>query len=100
VRRAWSAGYAVQQQDRQAKQRREVTIMGDPLQSSNAWTMGNLGLSTVLRDEFPDDRDDVDDLGSPAPAVSWWVRLRGRAIRFSLTAAVVLAYVNHWPSGN
>jgi acyl-CoA dehydrogenase len=25
--------------------------MGDPLQASNAWAMGNLGLSTVLRDE-------------------------------------------------
>lgn len=74
--------------------------MGDPLQSSNAWSMGNLGLSTVLRDDSTDDHGDAEDVGNPAEPVPLWIRLRGRAIRLSLAAAVVIAYANHWPSGH
>jgi hypothetical protein len=76
-----------------------VIAMGDPLQASNAWSMGNLGLSTVLRDGADLDSYDVEDLGEPPAANPWWIRLRGRAIRWSLVAAVFLAYANHWPGG-
>jgi hypothetical protein len=77
-----------------------VVMMGDPLQASNAWAMGNLGLSTVLRDGGDVDSYDVEDLGEPLAADPWWIRLPGRAIRWSLAAAVFLAYVNHWPGGH
>lgn len=76
-------------------------MMGDPMQASNAWAMGNLGLSTALRDNAADvDSYDVEDLGEPLAADPWWIRLRGKAIRWSLVAAVFLAYANHWPGGH
>lgn len=74
--------------------------MGDPLQASNAWAMGNLGLSTVLRDEPDADSCDVEDLGDTTLTSSWVMRLRGRLARWALGAGVVLAIVNHWPSGH
>jgi hypothetical protein len=73
--------------------------MGDPLQASNAWAMGNLGLSTVLRDEPDVSSYDVEDLGEPVDRPSWLVRFRGLATRWTLAAGVVLAVVNHWPGG-
>ena len=74
--------------------------MGDPLQASNAWSMGNLGLSEALRDAAEVSSYDVEDVGDPVAPVGWWVRLRGRAVRWSLAAGVFLAYVNHWPGGH
>ena len=73
--------------------------MGDPLQASNAWAMGNLGLSTVLRDESDVSGYDEEDFGEPTIRPSWLLRFRGRAIRWALAAGVVLAFVNHWPGG-
>ena len=74
--------------------------MGDPLQASNAWAMGNLGLSTVLRDGADDSSYDVEDLGEPMDRPAWLVRFRGRMIRWSLVGGVALAFVNHWPGGH
>jgi hypothetical protein len=75
--------------------------MGDPLQASNAWAMGNLGLSTVLRDDPEVSSYDLEDLGDTTPASSsWLMRLRGRLARWTLGAGVVLAFVNHWPGGH
>lgn len=74
--------------------------MGDPLQASNAFSMGNLGLSTVLRDGPDLDSHNAEDLGEPVAADPWWIRLRGRLIRWSLVATAFLAYANHWPGGH
>ena len=74
--------------------------MGDPLQASNAWAMGNLGLSTVLRDEPDASSYDGEDLGDTPPRRSWLMRIRGRAARWALAAGVFLAFVNHWPGGH
>ena len=74
--------------------------MGDPLQGSNAWAMGNLGLSTVLRDEPDVSSYDEEDLGEPTARPWWLVRIRGRATRWALGAGVVLAFVNQWPGGH
>ena len=74
--------------------------MGDPLQASNAWAMGNLGLSTFLRDEPDAGSYDVEDLGDTTPTSSWLMRLRARLARWALGAGVVLAFVNHWPGGH
>ena len=75
--------------------------MGDPLQASNAWAMGNLGLSTVLRDEPDVSSYDDEDLGEhDAPrrrgsCVSAAARSAGR-----WSPASFLAFVNHWPGGH
>jgi hypothetical protein len=73
--------------------------VGDPLQASNAWAMGNVGLSTVLRDESDVSGYDEEDFGVPTIRPSWLLRFRGRAIRWVFAAGVVLAFVNHWPGG-
>jgi hypothetical protein len=74
--------------------------MGDPLQGSNAWAMGNLGLSTVLRDEPDLGSYDDEDLADTAPRSSRLIRLRAGATRWALGVGVVLAFVNHWPGGH
>jgi hypothetical protein len=74
--------------------------MGDPLQASNAWAMGNVGLSTVLRDDPEVSSYDEEDVGDTTPRASWLMRLRARASRCALGAGVVLAAVNHWPGGH
>jgi hypothetical protein len=68
------------------------------LQASNAWAMGNLGLSTVLRNEPDASGYDEEDFGEPTIRPSL-LRFRARAIRWALAAGVVLAFVNHWPGG-
>jgi hypothetical protein len=73
--------------------------MGDPLQASNAWAMGNVGLSTVLCDESDVSGYDEEDFGVPTIRPSWLLRFRDRAIRWVFAAGVVLAFVNHWPGG-
>jgi hypothetical protein len=80
--------------------------MGDlRQQASAAFTMGNLGLWSQLRNQ--PDLDEYDDEGYNSPADgatverrSRWAGLRSRLIRWSLAAGVVLAYVNHWPGGH
>jgi len=62
--------------------------------------MGNLGLSTALRDGADDSGYDVADLGEPLDRPSRLVRFRGRLIRSSLLAGVAFAFVNHWPGGH
>jgi hypothetical protein len=63
--------------------------------------MGNLGLSTVLRDAPDVSSYDVEDLGgTPPPSSSWLMRLRAPLTRWTLGAGVVLALVNHWPGGH
>jgi hypothetical protein len=74
--------------------------MSDPLQASNAWAMGNLGLSTALRGEPDMSSYDVEDLADTSPAPSWLMRLRGRLARWTLGVCVVLAFMNHWPGGH
>ena len=70
------------------------------MQASNAWAMGNLGLSTVLRDESDVSGYDEEDFGEPTIRPSWLLRFRGRVIRWALATSVVLAFVNHWPGGH
>jgi len=77
-----------------------VRTMGDPLQASNAWSMGNLGLSTALRDEPDYSSGDDADVEFAPPRASWRERVRGRLVRWALTAGVVAAFVNHWPGGH
>jgi hypothetical protein len=72
--------------------------MGDPLQASNAWSMGNVGLSTVLRDDVDGGGYDIEDMGAPDPR-PWLVRLRWRLFRWALAAGVFFALINHWPGG-
>lgn len=78
--------------------------MGDQRRASVAYTMGNLG--GWGREHYAPDIVDHDDEDFAAPLVEetprapWWVRLRGRAICWSLVAGVFLAYVNHWPGGH
>ena len=74
--------------------------MGDPLQASNAWAMGNLGLSTVLSDAPDVSSYDTVAAANPAPPVSRIAHWRGRAVRWALAVGVVLAVVNHWPGGH
>jgi hypothetical protein len=74
--------------------------MSDPMQASNAWAMGNLGLSTALRGEPDVSSYDVEDLGDTGPVPSWLMRLRGQLARWTLGVGVVLAFVNHWPGGH
>jgi hypothetical protein len=72
--------------------------VGDPIQASNAWAMGNVGLSTVLRDE--DNDDPFDDEDAPdLPSLSWWQRGVGRLTRWAVGGGVFLALSNQWPGG-
>lgn len=77
-----------------------MTAMGDPIQASNAWAMGNLGLSTVLRDEPDLDGYDVEDVAVTDDPPTRLAGVRGRLVRWALLAGVVLAVVNHWPGGH
>ena len=81
--------------------------MGDlRQQSSAAYTMGNLGLWSQLRNrpDIDDYADDEDYAEPPAAGAavghSRWAWLRSRLGRWTLAAGVVLAYVNHWPGGH
>lgn len=74
--------------------------MGDPLQASNAWAMGNVGLSTSLQGATDFDSYDDEDLSDEITRPIWVVRLRGRLIRWSLGIGVFLAWANHWPRGH
>ena len=70
--------------------------MSDPLQASNAWAMGNVGLSTVLRAEQVADGYGDEDAGTGALRA----RLRWRVMRWAMVAGSFLAYVNHWPGSH
>lgn len=72
--------------------------MGDPLQASNAWAMGNLGLTSALRDESDVDSYDVEDVADQYHA-SLWARSRWRLFRWALAAGVFVAFISHWPGG-
>ena len=74
--------------------------MGDPLQASNAWAMGNVGLSNSMQGAADFDSYDDEDLGNEMIRPSWVVRLRRRVFRWSLGIGVFLAWANHWPSGH
>ncbi len=82
--------------------RRTVTAMGDQRRASVAYGMGNLG--GWARDRYaPGVVDHDDDDFAPrdwTARTPWWIRLRGRAIRWSLVAGVFVAYINHWPGGH
>jgi hypothetical protein len=83
--------------------RRTVTALGDQRRASIAYGMGNLGAWAQERyapDVVDHDDEDFAPLADAAPRARWWIRLRGRAIRWSLVAGVFLAYVNHWPGGH
>ena len=71
-------------------------MAGDPLQASNAWAMGNVGLSTALRDEDVADAFGDDDAPLP-PKSSWWRRTIWRLTRWAFAIGVFLAAINHWP---
>ncbi|WAX58513.1 hypothetical protein M6B22_07045 [Jatrophihabitans cynanchi] len=80
--------------------------MGDLRQQvTAAYTMGNLGLWSQLRnqsdiDDYAEDEDYAPATGPAAERRSPWACLRSRLVRSSLAAGVVLAYVNHWPGGH
>lgn len=82
--------------------------MSDRQRVQTAFTMGNIGLWTQLReqaevDDRTYDRDDGDfdawRAGDGVDRTSWWQRVRGRVLWWSMAAGIVLAYVNHWPGG-
>jgi hypothetical protein len=84
-----------------------VSVMGDlRQQASAAYTMGNLGLWSQLRNRPDlDEYADEEDYNSPADGAaversSRCVGLQCRLVRWTLAAGVVLAYVNHWPGGH
>jgi hypothetical protein len=92
--------------DPSAGARGMVDDMGDPRQAMNARAMGNYGLWETLRrrpdlDDYAHDEDYQPTATSEQAGGrgSWWVGIRGRLIGWSLAAAVVVAYVNHWPGG-
>jgi hypothetical protein len=64
--------------------------------ASDAWAMGNFGLSTVLRNEPVVDSYGDEDAGAPV----LHSRLRWRLMRWAMVAGGFLAYVNHWPGGH
>lgn len=80
-----------------------MTAVGDQRRASVAYTMGNLGgwarerYAPVIVDH---DDEDFAPAADPAVRAPWWIRLRGRAIRWGLVAGVILAYINHWPGGH
>ncbi len=77
--------------------------MGDSRRASIAYTMGNLGGWSQERhasDVVDHDDEDFPEWAEPPMRSPWWIRLRGRAIRWSLVAGVFLAYLNHWPGGH
>jgi hypothetical protein len=76
-----------------------VVGVGDRLQAANAWSMGNLGLATALRDGRADGGYDVEDEGEPVPVAGGWARLGRRVARWALAAGVAVAYAHHWPGG-
>ena len=79
-----------------------VTAVGDTHRANVARTMGDLG--GWSREHYAPDIVDHADKDFAAPTddapPSWWARLRGRAMRWSLVTGVFLAYVNHWPGGH
>ena len=71
---------------------------GDPLQASNAWAMGNIGLSSALRGDPELDSYDEEEAVDVAQ-LSWWHRGWGRVTRWVFGAGVFFAFINHWPGG-
>lgn len=83
--------------------RRTVTTVGDQRRAMTAYTRGNLGgwaRERYAPDVVDHDDDDFVSPGGPAVRSPWWIRLRGRAVRWGLVAGVFLAYINHWPGGH
>ena len=72
--------------------------MADPRwPASVAYSMGNVGLSSMLRRDA--ENDVYDDDFVPSSRVSTWRAFRGWLVRWSLAAGVFVAYINHWPGG-
>jgi hypothetical protein len=73
-----------------------MSQMGDPLQASNAWAMGNVGLRSALRDDPVVDSYGDEDAYLAAPRG----QLRWQLMRWALAIGCFMAYVNHWPGGH
>lgn len=76
--------------------------MSNSVRASDAWAMGNLGLSTKLRNEADLDQDGYETGAEPGDVeyVPWLVRMRWKLVRWTLAAGVFVAYINHWPGGS